>query len=109
MPHRVLRKTTLVWEFMGTHMVYVHGDESPWSNRFEILTFRDIGSRSGGFMDAAQQCRDQSAECRRLVKLAQSEAEAHALKNLARTWAGLAGQIDRYNALMREQRRLVRK
>jgi hypothetical protein len=58
-------------------------------------------------MDSAQQCRDQSTECRRLVKLAQSEAEAHALKNLARSWAGLAGQIDRYNALMREQGRRV--
>jgi hypothetical protein len=40
-----------------------------------------------------------------LMKLAQSEAEAQALKNLSRTWSGLAGQIDRYNALMREQRR----
>jgi hypothetical protein len=61
-------------------------------------------------MDSAQHCLDQSTECRRLVKLAQSEAEAHALKNLARSWAGLAGQIDRYNALMREQgRHVVRK
>jgi hypothetical protein len=41
------------------------------------------------------------------VKLAQSEAEAHALKNLSRTWTGLAGQIDRYNALKREQGRRV--
>jgi hypothetical protein len=60
-------------------------------------------------MDSAQRCRDQSTECRQLVKLAQSEAEAHALKNLARSWAGLAGQIDRYNALMRGQRRIVPK
>jgi len=43
------------------------------------------------------------------MKLAQSEAGAQALKNLSRTWSGLAGQIDRYNALMREQRRVVRK
>jgi hypothetical protein len=43
------------------------------------------------------------------VKLAQSKAEALALKNLARSWAGLAGQIDRYNALMRGQRRIVPK
>ena len=56
-------------------------------------------------MDSAQHCLGQSAECRRLVHLARSEAEAHALKNLSRTWLGLAGQIDRYNALMREQRR----
>jgi hypothetical protein len=55
-------------------------------------------------MDTAQHCLGQSAECRRLMKLAQSEAEAYALKNLARTWVGLAGQIDRYNKIMREQR-----
>jgi hypothetical protein len=60
-------------------------------------------------MDGAQHCLNQSAECRRLMKLAQSEVEAQALKNLSRTWSGLAGQIDRYNALMREQRRVVRK
>ena len=61
-------------------------------------------------MDSAQHCLDQSTECRRLVKLAQSEAEAHALKILARSWAGLAGQIDRYNALVREKsRRIARK
>ncbi len=60
-------------------------------------------------MDSAQHCLDQSAECHRLVKLAQSEAEAQALKNLSRSWTGLAGQIDRYNALIREQgRRVVR-
>ena len=55
-------------------------------------------------MDSAQHCLDQSAECRRLLKSAQSETEAQALKNLSRTWSGLAGQIDRYNALMRGQR-----
>jgi hypothetical protein len=61
-------------------------------------------------MESAQHCQDQSAECRRLVKLAQSEDEAQALKNLSRTWTGLAGQIDRYYALKREQgRRVVRK
>ena len=60
-------------------------------------------------MDSAQHCQDQSAECRRLVKLAQSEDEAHALKNLSRTWTGLAGQIDRYNALVRDQGRVVQK
>jgi hypothetical protein len=60
-------------------------------------------------MDSAQHCLDQSAECRRLMELAQSEAEAKALKNLSRTWSGLAGQIDRYSAIIREQRRVVRK
>jgi hypothetical protein len=42
-------------------------------------------------MDSAQHCLDQSAECRRLMKLTQSEAEAYALKHLARSWLGLAG------------------
>ena len=60
-------------------------------------------------MDSAQHCLDQSAECRRLMELTQSEAEAKALKNLSRTWSGLAGQIDRYDAILREQRRVVRK
>ena len=60
-------------------------------------------------MDSAQHCLDQSAECRRVMKLAQSETEAQALKHLARSWSGLAGQIDRYNALVRQQRRVVRK
>ena len=59
-------------------------------------------------MDSAQHCLDQAAECRGLAQLAQSDAEAHALKNLSRAWAGLAGQIDRYSALMREQRGVVR-
>jgi hypothetical protein len=60
-------------------------------------------------MDSAQHCINQSTECRRLIRLAQSEAEAYALKNLSRTWSGLAGQIGRYNALMREQRSVARK
>jgi hypothetical protein len=55
------------------------------------------------FMDSAQHCRDQWAECHRLMKLAQIKDEAHALKNIARSWAGLAGQIDRYNALVRDK------
>jgi hypothetical protein len=61
-------------------------------------------------MDSAQHCRDQWAECLRLKKTAQSEDEAEVLKNLSQSWARLASQIDRYNALMREQgRRAVRK
>jgi hypothetical protein len=56
-------------------------------------------------MDSPQHCRDQSAECVRLMKLSQSEAETQALKNLFRSWKGLAGQIDRYNVLIREQGR----
>jgi hypothetical protein len=58
-------------------------------------------------MDSAKHCLDQSAECRRLVKSAPNEAEARALKLISRSWLGLAGQIDRYDALVREHRRVV--
>jgi hypothetical protein len=58
-------------------------------------------------MDSPQHCHDQAAECVRLTGLAQSEAEAQVLRNLASSWSRLAGQIDRYNALIREQGRSV--
>jgi hypothetical protein len=41
--------------------------------------------------------------------LAQTAAEAEMLKNMAQSWTRLAGQIDRYNALLRDQRRVVQK
>jgi len=56
-------------------------------------------------MDSAQHCHDQAKECRRLAKLAQSDAEAKLLKELAHSWSRVAGQIDRYQSLKREQRR----
>ena len=62
-----------------------------------------------GAMDSAQRCRDQAAECLRLVKLAQSKHEAEVLRNISSSWTRLAGQIDRYNALVREQGRTIRK
>jgi hypothetical protein len=43
------------------------------------------------------------------VKSAQSEAEALALKFISRSWLGLAGQIDRYNELVRKRRAIVKK
>jgi hypothetical protein len=55
-----------------------------------------------------EHCRNQAAECLRLMKLAQSEAEAEILKNLSSSWSRLAGQIDRYNAFLREKGRVVR-
>jgi hypothetical protein len=58
-------------------------------------------------MDSPRHCRDQSAECIRLVSLAHSEAEAQVLRNRSSSWSRLAGQIDRYNALIREQSRSV--
>jgi hypothetical protein len=60
-------------------------------------------------MDSSQRCRDQAAECLRLVKLAQSKQEAEVLRNISSSWTRLAGQIDRYNALVREQGRTIRK
>ncbi|SHL60113.1 hypothetical protein SAMN05444159_6334 [Bradyrhizobium lablabi] len=58
-------------------------------------------------MDSAQHCQNQAAECLRLMKLSQNKDEAEILKNLSQSWSRLAGQIDRYQALMREQRRIV--
>jgi hypothetical protein len=60
-------------------------------------------------MDSAQHCKNQAAECPRLMKLASNEDEAEVLKNLSQSWSRLAGQIDRYQALMREQRCIVQK
>jgi hypothetical protein len=56
-------------------------------------------------MDSPQHCRDQSAECVRLMSLAPCEAQAQVLRNLSSSWSRLAGQIDRYNALIREHSR----
>jgi len=53
-------------------------------------------------------CRQQAAECRRLSKLATIKAEAQILRNISHSWARLAGQIDRYNTLLREQGRIGR-
>jgi len=52
-------------------------------------------------MDSAKRCRDQSAECLRLMKLAQSETEARVLRDLAQSWVRLANQMDRYTALVK--------
>jgi hypothetical protein len=59
-------------------------------------------------MDSAQRCRDQAAECIRLMKSAQSSAEAEVLRNISSSWSRLAGQIDRYNALVRDRGRIRR-
>ena len=56
-------------------------------------------------MHTVQHCRDQAAECLRLMRLAQSEGEVAVLKYLSQSWSRLAGQTDRYNALRREQGR----
>jgi len=59
-------------------------------------------------MDSEQHCRDQAAECIRLMKSAKSSAEAEVLRNLASSWSRLAGQIDRYTALARDRGCIVR-
>ena len=51
----------------------------------------------------AEHCQIQAQECRRLLALAQSEAAAQTLKNLARSWAMIAGQMDRYDEIMRNE------
>jgi hypothetical protein len=53
-------------------------------------------------LDSAEHCRMQPEECRRLLALAQNEAEASALTHLSRTWLAVAGQIDRYIEVMKE-------
>jgi hypothetical protein len=57
-------------------------------------------------MDSAEHCKDQSAECRRLMGIAKSAAEAEVLNNIAQSWSRLAGQVERYNALIREPLRV---
>jgi hypothetical protein len=59
-------------------------------------------------MDSARHCKDQAEECLRLVKLAQSKDQTEVLRNISSSWSRLAGQIDRYTALVREQSRIVR-
>ncbi|GLR89829.1 hypothetical protein [Bradyrhizobium iriomotense] len=59
--------------------------------------------------DSAQHCQYQAAECLRMTKKSKCEEEAVVLRNIAQSWSRLAGQIDRYNAVLREQSRVIRK
>jgi hypothetical protein len=43
------------------------------------------------------------------MELALNKDQAEVLKNLSQSWSRLAGQIDRYNELVREQDRIARK
>lgn len=47
-------------------------------------------------MDSAKRCRDQSAECLRLMQIAQSETEARILRDIAQSWTRIANQTERY-------------
>ena len=59
-------------------------------------------------MESAQRCRDQAAECIRLMKSAPTEDQARTLRNISFSWSRLAGQIERHNQLAREQSRIDR-
>jgi hypothetical protein len=52
-------------------------------------------------MDSAKRCRDQSAECLRLMKLATSQTEARVLRDIAHSWTRLANQIERYSEFVK--------
>jgi hypothetical protein len=54
-------------------------------------------------MNSAKYCKGQAAECARLMKSALTTDQARLLENISVSWTRLAGQIDRYNALVREQ------
>jgi hypothetical protein len=58
-------------------------------------------------MDSAKRCRDQAEECLRIMNSAPTKDQARLLANLSISWSRLAGQIDRYNALVREQARTI--
>jgi hypothetical protein len=53
-------------------------------------------------MDSAEHCRMQAEECRRLLALAQNEAEATVLRYLSRSWVRIANQIDRYVEIVKK-------
>ena len=59
-------------------------------------------------MDSTQRCRDQAAECHRIMSNAPTKEQAQLLGNMSSSWSRLAGQIDRYNQLAREQSRIPR-
>lgn len=50
-------------------------------------------------MDSAKRCRDQSAECIRLIQSVSSETEARLLRSLSQSWIRIANQIERYNQI----------
>jgi len=52
--------------------------------------------------DIAEHCRNHAEECRRLLALAQTEAEASLLRYLSRSWMAIANQIDRYVEIVKK-------
>ena len=84
------------------------GKPSPHAFRYlKGNTKRRAESEGDWLMNSAQHCHDQAAECHRLMEKAQSKDEAQVLANISQSWLRVAGQIDRYHAIMREQRRII--
>jgi hypothetical protein len=54
-------------------------------------------------MDNADYCRRQAQECRRLLRLPQSQASAQVLRNLCNSWVRLANQADLYAEIKRRE------
>jgi hypothetical protein len=57
-------------------------------------------------MDDAEYCRLRAQECRRLLGMPQSEAQAQLLRNLCQGWVRLANQADLYRDIVRNESRL---
>jgi hypothetical protein len=55
-------------------------------------------------MDDADYCRRQAQECRRLLRLPQTGAQAQVLRNLCNSWVRLANQADLYAEIVRRER-----
>ena len=60
-------------------------------------------------MISAKHCRDQSAECVRLMELAQSRTEARILRDLAQSWTRIANQTERYATFVKSLRSMATK
>jgi hypothetical protein len=54
-------------------------------------------------MYSADNCRSQLEECRNLLPLAKSPAEATVLKNLVRSWKMIANQMALYESILKDQ------
>ena len=67
------------------------------------LTRKEIG------MYSAECCRAQLAECRKLLPLAQGQAETTVLTTLIRSWKMIANQMDRYEVIVIDNSRIARK
>jgi hypothetical protein len=55
-------------------------------------------------MDSSERCQEQLAECRSLMPLAQSAAEATVLKNLGRSWKMICNQLELYESILADRK-----